>query len=72
MPKIDQLVDITVGHPRFEFLGRFSGLSSDTFGLERSRKNCFCYSYWELSLQSNVIWLEECRIHVSEDDDEDV
>ena len=33
MPNIDQLEDATVGHPKDEFLGRFSGLLSDTFGL---------------------------------------
>ena len=33
MPKIDQLVDATVGHPRMRFFGCFPGLSSDTFGL---------------------------------------
>ena len=55
-----------------EFLGRFSGLSSDTFGLGRSRKNCLCYSSRELPLQGDAIWLEECMFHLSENDDEDV
>ena len=50
MPKIDQLVDATVGHPRMRFFGCFPGLSSDTFGLGRSREDSLCYSYWELSL----------------------
>ena len=69
MPKIDQLVNATVGHPRISF---FSGLSSDTFGLGRSRKNCFCYSSRELPLQSDAIWLEECRFRLSDNDNEDV
>ena len=48
MPKIDQLVDTIVGHPRMSFL--------DTFK----------------KLQRDAIWLEECRFHLSENDDEDV
>ena len=72
MPKIDQLGRRYCRSSSDKFLGCFPRLSSDTFSLGRSRKNRFCYSYWELSLQSNAIWLEERRIHLSEDDDEDV
>ena len=43
--KIDQLVDATVGHPRMRFFGCFLGLSSDTFGLGRSREDSLRYSY---------------------------
>ena len=70
MPKIDQLVDATVGHHRMSFLDAFQAL--DTFGLGRSREDSLCYSYWELPLQSNAIQFEECRIHLSENDNEDV
>ena len=56
----------------FEILRSFLGLSSDTFGLGRSREDSLCYSYCELSLQSNAIRFEECMIHLSENDDEDV
>ena len=48
------------------------GLSSDTFGLRQLGKNGFCYPYWELSLQSNAIRVEERRIHLSKNDDKDV
>ena len=49
MPKIDQLVDATVSHPRMSFLDALR-LSSDIFSLGRSREDNLCYSYWELSL----------------------
>ena len=55
-----------------KFLGCLPRLSSDTFGLGRSREDGLCYSYWELPLQSNVIRVEERRIHLSENDDKDV
>ena len=70
MPKIDQLVDTRPSSD--EFLGHFPGLSSNTFGLGQSIKNCFCYSSWELPLQSDAIRLEECRFYLSKNDDEDV
>ena len=72
MPKIDQLVDVTVSHARMSFLDAFQGYHQIPLALDDKKKNYFCYSYWELSLQSNVIWLEEYRIHVLEDDNEDV
>ena len=72
MPKIDQLVDATVGHPRMSFLDAFQGYHQIPLALDDQEKKCFCYSYWELSLQSNVIRFEERRIHLSEDDVEDV
>ena len=50
MPKIDQLVNAIVGLVANEFLGCFLGLSSDTFGLGRSREDSLRYPYWELSL----------------------
>ena len=55
-----------------EFLGCLPILSSDTFGLGWSGEDCFCYPYRELPLQSNAIRFEECRIHISENDDKDV
>ena len=45
MPRIDQLVDATVSHPRMSFLDAFQGYPSDTTGTGRSGKYSFCYSY---------------------------
>ena len=71
MPKIDQLGKDC--RPSLnEFLGCFPGLSSDIFGLGRSREDNICYSYWELPLQSNAIRIEERKIHLSENDDKNV
>ena len=72
MPKIDQLVDATVGHPRMSFLDAFQGYHQIPLALDDQGKTTFCYSSWELPLQSDAIWLEECRFHLSENDDEDV
>ena len=71
MPKIDQLVDATVGYPRTSFLDAFQGYHQIPLALDDQEKS-FCYSYWELPLQSNAIRVEECRIHLLENDDEDV
>ena len=65
---IDQLVDTTVGHPWI----RLSGLSSDSASFGRSGKDCFSYTHLELSLQSNALWIEKCRVYLLEDDDQDV
>ena len=34
-----------------------------------SGEDNLCDAYWELSLQSNVVWPKECRFHLSKDDD---
>ena len=52
-----------------ELFGCLLRLSSNTFGLGR---DCFCYPYRELSLQSDAIRFEECRIHIPKNDDKDV
>ena len=72
MPKIDQLVDATVGHPRTSFLNAFQGYHQIPLAWDDKKKNCFCYPYRELPLQSDVIRFEECRIHLSTNDDKDV
>ena len=72
MPKIDQLVDATVGHPRMSFLDAFQVIIRYLWPWMIRKKNGFYYPYWELPLQSNVIRVEERRIHLSENDDKDV
>ena len=72
MPWIEQLVDATVGPSSNEFPGCLSGLSSNTVGLRGSGEDSLCDTYCELSLQSNAIWPEEHKFHLSKDDDENV
>ena len=72
MPKIDQLVDATVCHSRMSFMDAFQGYHQIPLALDDQEKNCFCYSCWELPLQNDAIQPEECRFHLSENDDEDV
>ena len=55
-----------------EFPRCLSRLSSNTIGLGGSGENNFYDVYWQLSLQSNVVWPEERRFHLSKDDDENV
>ena len=71
MPKIDQLVDATVGHPRMSFLDAFQGYHQIPLALH-DQKTVFVTPIGELPLQSNDIRFEECRIHIAENDDKDV
>ena len=71
MPRIDQLVDATVGHPRMSFLDAFQGYHQIPLATE-DQENDFCHSCGELSLQSNAFWPEKCRINLSTDDDKNV
>ena len=50
MPKIDQLVEATVGHPQMSFLDAFQDYHQIPLALDDQEKTALCYSYWELSL----------------------
>ena len=52
IPRIDHLVVSTVGHHRMRFLDAFQGY--------------FCNIHWELSLQGDAFWIEECRVYLPE------
>ena len=41
MPKIDQLVDATVGHPRMSFLDAFQGYHQILLALDDQEKTAF-------------------------------
>ena len=68
LPRIDQLVDATVGHPRISFLNVFQGYHQIPLALDDQKKS-FCYSYWKLLLQSDAFWFEKRRVYLSMDDD---
>ena len=72
MPRIDQLVDTIVGHPRMSFLDAFQGYHQIPLAAEDQEKNGFCHSCGELPLQSNAFWPKKCRINLSKDDDKNV
>ena len=55
-----------------EFPRCLLGLSSNTAGPGGSGENSLCDAHWELSLQSNAVWPEERRFHLSKDDNENV
>ena len=50
MPKIDQLVDATIGHPRMSFLDAFQGYHQIPLALDDQEKTAFVTPYWKLSL----------------------
>ena len=76
LPRIDQLVNATVGHPRMSFLNAFQGcfprIPSNTTSPWWSRENVFCHPHWELPLQGDAFRLEKCWVYVSKDDDENI
>ena len=71
MPRIDQLVDATVGHPRMSFLDAFQGYHQIPLALD-DQENSFYYSYRKLSLQGDALCLKKCKVNLSTDDDQNV
>ena len=72
MPRIDQLVDATVGHPWMSFLDAFQGYHQIPLALDDQKKIVFFHFHWKLPLQGDAFWIEECKVYLSEDDDKDV
>ena len=75
LPRIDQLFDATIGHPRMSFLNAFQGyhqIPLDTTSLGQSRKDSFCHPHQKLSLQGDVFWSKERGIYLSNYDNQDV
>ena len=72
MPRIDQLVDATAGHPWMSFLYAFQGYHQIPLALRDQEKTAFVTPIGKLPLQGNAIWPEECGIHLSKDDDKNV
>ena len=64
MPKIDQLVDATVGHPRMSFLDAFQGYHQIPLALDNQEKIAFVTPVGNYHYKSNTIQFEECRIHI--------
>ena len=64
MPKIDQLVDATYGHPRMSFLDAFQGYHQIALTDEDQEKTAF--------ISPDAFWAKECRGNIPTDDDEDV
>ena len=60
MPRINQLVDATVGHPRMSFLNTFQGYQQIPLALDS-----FCHSHWKLPLQSDAFWFEKRKVYLS-------
>ena len=69
MPRIDQLVDVTVGHPRMSFLDAFQGYHQIPLALSEKKKKSIRYFYCKLPLQSGALQFEECGVHLPKDDD---
>ena len=71
MPKIDQLVDATVGHPRMSFLDTFQGYHQIPLALDDQEKTVFVTPIGNYHYKVMPFGLE-CGIHLPKNDDEDV
>ena len=54
MPRIDQLVDATIGHPRMSFLDVFQGYHEITLALEDQEKIAFVIQIGRASCRERV------------------
>ena len=68
LPRIDQLVDATTGHPWMSLLDAFQGYHQ----IPLAGKDCFPCAYWELPLQSNALLIEKHEVHLSKNNDQNV
>ena len=71
IPKIDQLVYATVGHPRMSFLDAFQGYHQIPLALDDQEKTAFVTPVGNYHYKVMPFGLE-CGIHLPKNDDEDV
>ena len=72
MPKIDQLVDATIGHPRMSFLDAFQGYHQIPLALDDQEKTAFVTPIRNHHYKVMPFGVEEYKIHLSENDDKNV
>ena len=71
MPQIDQLVDVTVGHPQMSFLDTFQGYHQIPLVLDDQKRIAFVTPI-RLPLQVDTLQFKECRGYLPKDDNQDV
>ena len=69
MPRIDQLVDATVGHPQMSFLDAFQRYHQIPLALDNKKKKVFVTSIGNYHYKLMPFGLKKCRIYLSKDDD---
>ena len=72
IPKIDQLVDAIVGHPRMSFLDTFQGYHQIPLALDDQEKTAFIIPIGNYHYKVMSFGVEKRKIHLSENDDKDV
>ena len=64
LPRIDQLLESTVGHKLLSFMDAFFWIQPDFYGRRRSREDLVCYKPRVILVQSYALWTEERRSHL--------
>ncbi|RVX16973.1 Transposon Ty3-I Gag-Pol polyprotein [Vitis vinifera] len=72
LPRIDQIMDSTVGQEMLSFLDAFSGYHQIPMSSADEEKIAFITPTRPLLLQSHVVRTQKRRRHLSETDDEDL
>ena len=68
LPKIEQLVDSTLGHARMSFLDAYRGYHQIEMHELNQEKTAFITPPRHVLLQSHALWAKKCWYHISEDD----
>ena len=66
LPRIDQVIDSTVGCELLSFIDAYSGFHQIPLNQKKSNKDCLYYPLWGLLLSCHVLWFEKCWCHLSE------
>ena len=72
LPRIDQMMDSTIGHRLLMFMDTFSGYNQIKMAEEDQEKTAFITSQGLLLLQGNAFWAEKCRSNLSEVSEQNV
>ena len=69
MLRTDQLVDVTVGHPRMSFLDAFQGYHQIPLALDDQEKMAFVTPIGNYHYKVIPFLFEKCRVSLPKDDD---
>ena len=72
LPRIDHIVDASVGHGMLSFLDSLSGYNQIPMHPPDAEKTTFICATQAIFLQSDALWFEECRGNLSATGDQDI
>ena len=72
MPKIDQLVEATIGHSQMSFLDTFQGYHQIPLALDNQEKTAFVTPIRNYHYKVMPFGFEEYMIYISKNDDKHV